>query len=130
MSELAKTLLNLRSLRAFSQDLTFDQLTEIQVKLTTVVEERQLQELENEEANEKREAQLKAVADMLKRDGIALDDLVAALAKQPKGAQKGKRAPRPAKYRYTDESGAEKTWTGQGRTPSGLVDKNLEEYLI
>ena len=49
-------------------------------------------------------------------DGIDPNDLMAALEKQPAKA-KTKRAPRPAKYRYTDENGDEKTWTGQGRTP-------------
>ncbi|EGU36842.1 H-NS family nucleoid-associated regulatory protein, partial [Vibrio scophthalmi] len=56
-----------------------------------------------------------------------INDLMTALAKQP---IKSKRAPRPAKYRYMDENGEEKTWTGQGRTPSALVDKNLDDFLI
>lgn len=41
MSELTKTLLNIRSLRAFSRELTLEQLEEALDKLTTVVAERQ-----------------------------------------------------------------------------------------
>ena len=47
----------------------------------------------------------------------------------------GKRAPRPAKYKYTDVDGSEKTWTGQGRTPVVIRDaiangKTLEDFAI
>ncbi|KFA96007.1 H-NS family histone-like protein, partial [Vibrio sp. ER1A] len=41
MSELTKTLLNIRSLRAFARELTIEQLEEALEKLTTVVGERQ-----------------------------------------------------------------------------------------
>ena len=50
------------------------------------------------------------------------------------GSAKAKRAPRPAKYRYT-EDGQEKTWTGQGRMPKAIAEaieggKALENFLI
>jgi DNA-binding protein StpA len=46
-----------------------------------------------------------------------------------------KRKPREAKYRFIDQNGEEKTWTGQGRTPkpiaSALADgKSLDDFLI
>lgn len=46
-----------------------------------------------------------------------------------------KRAPRPAKYKYVDEDGQEKNWTGQGRTPAVIkaaIDngKSLDDFLI
>lgn len=49
-------------------------------------------------------------------------------------ASKGKRAPRPAKYRYLD-NGVEKTWTGQGRMPSAIAKavaegKSVEDFAI
>ena len=48
---------------------------------------------------------------------------------------KAKRAPRPAKYKYVDATGNEKTWTGQGRTPSAIQEqldagKSLEEFAL
>ncbi|EGU30964.1 DNA-binding protein H-NS [Vibrio ichthyoenteri ATCC 700023] len=129
MSDLASILLNIRSLRAFSRELTLEQLQDALAKLTKVTDERQTEELELMAEREEKEAKLKEIADSLKKDGIVLNDLIAALEKQPSKA-KTKRAPRPAKYRYTDEKGNEKTWTGQGRTPSALVDKNLDDFLI
>ncbi|MEB5519401.1 transcriptional regulator, partial [Vibrio cholerae] len=40
MSEITKTLLNIRSLRAYARELTIEQLEEALDKLTTVVQER------------------------------------------------------------------------------------------
>lgn len=37
----------------------------------------------------------------------------------------GKRQVRSAKYKYVDDNGVEKTWTGQGRTPS-VIQKALD----
>lgn len=129
MSELTKTLLNIRSLRAFSRELTLEQLEEIKQKLSAVIDERKIEEAELNAEREEKEAKLKEIAATLKRDGIDVGELMAALSNQP-ATKKAKRAPRPAKYRYTDDNGHEKTWTGQGRTPSFLVDKNLDDYLI
>ncbi|HHF8101288.1 TPA: H-NS family nucleoid-associated regulatory protein, partial [Escherichia coli] len=44
-------------------------------------------------------------------------------------------APRPAKYKYIDTDGSEKTWTGQGRTPRAIAaaleaGKTLEDFEI
>ncbi len=49
-------------------------------------------------------------------------------------AAKRTRAPRPAKYKYT-EDGVEKTWTGQGRMPKAIAHAveggaALESFLI
>lgn len=129
MSELTKTLLNIRSLRAFSRELTLEQLEEIKQKLSAVIDERKIEEAELDAEREEKEAKLKEIAATLKRDGIDVGELMAALSNQP-ATKKAKRAPRPAKYRYIDDNGNEKTWTGQGRTPSFLVDKNLDDYLI
>ncbi|PMH46754.1 transcriptional regulator [Vibrio sp. 10N.286.49.B3] len=135
MSELTKTLLNIRSLRAFSRELTLEQLEEALEKLTTVVQERQEVEAEDRAAKAEREAKLAEYAAMIAKDGIELDDLIAALSGEAKATPKKKRAPRPAKYKYIDGNGDEKTWTGQGRTPSAIQDqldagKSLEEFAL
>lgn len=50
--------------------------------------------------------------------------------------EKKPRKVRPAKYKYVDASGEEKTWTGQGRTPKAIQDKidnhgaTLDDFLI
>ncbi|EHJ9984840.1 H-NS histone family protein [Vibrio parahaemolyticus] len=134
MSELAKTLLNLRSLRAFARELSFEQLEEALGKFTTVVEERreadELEQLERAEQEEK----MAAIAKQIAQEGIDVEELVRALAGETKAKQSAKRAPRPAKYKYMD-NGKEKTWTGQGRTPTAIqaqldAGKSLDEFLI
>ncbi|MGF1747096.1 H-NS family nucleoid-associated regulatory protein [Vibrio minamisatsumaniensis] len=134
MSELTKTLLNIRSLRAFSRELTLEQLEEALDKLTIVVQERQESEAEERAAKEEQEAKLSAIAEQIAKDGIDVADLIAALSGEAK-TKTAKRAPRPAKYTYVDGNGNEKTWTGQGRTPSAIQEqldagKSLEEFAI
>ena len=135
MSELTKTLLNIRSLRAFSRELTLEQLEEALEKLSLVVSERK--ETEEVELAERAEqgAKLAAIAEQIAKEGIDVAALISALAGETKTKSKAKRAPRPAKYKYVDTNGDEKTWTGQGRTPSAIQDildsgKSLEEFLI
>lgn len=136
MSELTKTLLNIRSLRAYARDLTLEQLEEALDKLSTVVQERQEAEAEEQKARAEQEEKLAAIAEQIASDGIDVDALISALSTETKGKKaKGKRAPRPPKYKYIDNAGVERTWTGQGRTPSTIQEaldagKSLEEFAI
>jgi len=136
MSEITKTLLNIRSLRAFSRELTLEQLEEALEKLTTVVSERQEAEAKVREEQAAQEAKLSAIAAQIADAGIDPEAVIAALSGENKAKGKSKRAPRPAKYKYTDPaSGEEKTWTGQGRTPSAIqveldAGKTLEDFAI
>ncbi len=129
-----KTLLNIRSLRAFSRELTLEQLEEALDKLTTVVIERQESEEAERVALAEQYTKLEEIATQIALEGIDVEALINALAGQPKS--KGtKRPPRPAKYRYLDENGKEKTWTGQGRTPSAIqtqldAGQSIDEFLI
>lgn len=135
MTELTKTLLNIRSLRAFSRELTLAQLEEALEKLTLVVEERREQE-ENEAAERKaQEAKLAEIANQITQNGIDVQALISALSGEAKPKSSSKRAPRPAKYKYTDANGEEKTWTGQGRTPSTIqqaldAGQSLSDFAI
>ncbi|KOO16440.1 transcriptional regulator [Vibrio xuii] len=135
MSELTKTLLNIRSLRAFSRELTLEQLEEALDKLTIVVSERKESEEADRAAAAEQEAKLAAIAEQISKDGIDVEALISALSGESKTKTKSKRAPRPAKYKYVDATGDEKTWTGQGRTPSAIQEqldagKSLEDFLI
>ncbi|EGR4095802.1 transcriptional regulator, partial [Vibrio cholerae] len=58
MSEITKTLLNIRSLRAYARELTIEQLEEALDKLTTVVQERKEAEAEEIAARAEQEAKL------------------------------------------------------------------------
>ncbi len=135
MAELTKTLLNIRSLRAFARELTMEQLEEALEKLTLVVAERREQEEADAEAREAQEAKLAEIADQIAASGVDVEALFNALSGEAKPKAKGKRAPRPAKYKYTDTNGEEKTWTGQGRTPSVIqqaldAGRSLEEFAL
>ncbi|EGA70073.1 DNA-binding protein H-NS [Vibrio sinaloensis DSM 21326] len=136
MSELTKTLLNIRSLRAFSRELTLEQLEEALDKLSTVVAERKEAEEAERAAAAEQEAKLSAIAEQIAKDGIDVEALISALAgEKGKTKTKSKRAPRPAKYQYVDANGETKTWTGQGRTPSAIQEqldagKSLDDFLI
>ena len=111
MSNTLRTLSNIRSLRVLARETSLEQLEGLLEKLTIVVEE-------------KRE-EIKA------QDGISADELASLLGKMPTEKKARKPiAPRPAKYRFIDANGNEKTWTGQGRTPRELVGKNLANFEI
>ncbi|BDP33539.1 TPA: H-NS histone family protein [Vibrio parahaemolyticus] len=135
MTELTKVLLNMRSLRAFTRDeMTLEQLEDALNKLTTVVEERREAEELERAAQKEQEEKMSAIAKQIEEQGLDVEQLISALT----GATKAKstRQPRPAKYKYIDENGKEKTWTGQGRTPSIIQaaidsgDKKLEDFAI
>ncbi|EGQ8146647.1 H-NS histone family protein [Vibrio parahaemolyticus O1:K58] len=125
MSELEKTLLNIRSLRALLRELTNAELEEAYSKFKTVVEERRLEEEAIRAEQIKKEEKLADIARQIKEQGLDVYELLSALSSTtPK--KKGKRKPRPAKYKYIDTNGVEKTWTGQGRTPL-VIQKALNE---
>ncbi|EGR3375696.1 transcriptional regulator [Vibrio parahaemolyticus] len=125
MSELEKTLLNIRSLRALLRELTNAELEEAYSKFKTVVEERRLEDEAIRVEKIKKEEKLADIAKQIKEQGLDVYELLSALSSTtPK--KKGKRKPRPAKYKYIDTNGVEKTWTGQGRTPL-VIQKALDE---
>lgn len=134
MNEFLKVLLNIRSLRATCRELTLEQLEESLEKLTAIVTERQQDESAERQARAEHQRKITEYAEMLKAAGIDPAELVGSVAIDAPKAGKGKRAPRPAKYRYLD-NGVEKTWTGQGRMPSVIAKavadgKSVEEFAI
>ena len=131
MSETLKTLSNIRSLRVLARETSLEQLETLLEKLTIVIEEKRkdvkAQELEQAKFLES----LNKYKEMLAQDGISADELASLLSNAPVERKSRKPiAPRPAKYKFVDVNGNEKTWTGQGRTPRELVGKNLSEFEI
>ncbi|WP_200813402.1 H-NS family histone-like protein [Photobacterium malacitanum] len=118
MNNMIDTLLNLRSLRAQAREMSIEDLQEGLQKFTQVVEERRVEEEAARAENKEQEAKLQKYRDMLAAEGITPEELIALIGDSPK--TKKKRAARPAKYKFVDENGDEKTWTGQGRTPKAL----------
>ncbi|WP_323066416.1 H-NS family nucleoid-associated regulatory protein [Aeromonas jandaei] len=135
MNDFLKILLNIRSLRAALRELSFEQLVEIREKFEEIFAEREQQENKIKAESAERLQKLAEFTEMLKQAGIDPSELVGTAAPaKSEGSTKAKRAPRPAKYRYT-EDGQEKTWTGQGRMPKAIAEavaagKALDDFLI
>ena len=133
MSESIKILNNIRTLRAQAREFSLETLDEMLEKLTTVVEERRQEYVSYRKEREERQAKLEAFRLQLLEDGIDPADLLSGLSSSSK--PKSNREPRPAKYKYIDENGEQKTWTGQGRTPKAIATaieagKALEDFVI
>lgn len=135
MNDFLKILMNIRSLRAVLRELSYEQLVEAKGKFDEIYAEREQQESKLREESAERLQKLAEFTEMLKEAGIDPSELVGTAAPaKADGSAKAKRAPRPAKYKYT-EDGQEKTWTGQGRMPKTIAEavangRALEEFLI
>lgn len=136
MSEEFKLLGSIRTLRAQARGTSLEILEEILEKLTAIVEEKRHEEESGLKEREERKAKLLAIREQLLADGIDPQELLTnSNPPSTTKKQKSSRSPRPAKYRYTDEDGNEKSWTGQGRTPKAIKQaldsgKNLKDFLI
>ncbi|EJG0525762.1 H-NS histone family protein, partial [Vibrio parahaemolyticus] len=98
MSELGKMLLNIRNLRALLHELTNAELEEAYFKFKTVVEECRLEEDAIRTEQIKKEEKLADIARQIKEQGLDVYELLSTLSSTtPK--KKGKRKPRPAKYK-------------------------------
>ncbi|KAE9539044.1 H-NS histone family protein [Ursidibacter maritimus] len=134
MSEVLKTLSNIRSLRVLAREVTLEQLEGLLGKLTIVVEEKR-EVVKAEEAEvAKRLESLNKYRELLAQDGISAEELALLLGSSTESKKREPRTPRPAKYKYVD-NGVEKTWTGQGRTPSVIqkaldAGKSLKDFEI
>ena len=133
MSEALKVLNNIRTLRAQARETDLATLEEILEKLTVIVEERREEETKVQQEQAERLAKIEALRAKLLEDGIDPAELLGSVSATK--STKSKRAPRPAKYKYVDENGSEKLWTGQGRTPKAIAaalenGKTLEDFEI
>ena len=135
MSESLKPFNNIRTLRAQARESSLEVLEEILEKLTSVVEERRLEESQAQAKEEERTRKLEEFRQLLEKQNINPEELIQSMG-TGKTARKSKRAQRPAKYEYIDENGESKTWTGQGRTPAVIkqaIDnegKSMNDFLI
>ena len=134
MSELAKGLTNLRSLRAAVRELTLEQAEGALEKLQTAVEEKRAIEAELIKAETERKERLAKYKELMEKEGITPEELQEIFGTATTSAR-AKRPPRPAKYAFIDENGERKTWTGQGRTPRTIQNalnsgKSLSDFEI
>ncbi|MDB7823419.1 H-NS family nucleoid-associated regulatory protein [Klebsiella pneumoniae] len=132
MTDAIKALNNIRTLRAQARETDLATLEEILEKLTAIVEDKRQEETIAQQQNAERQGKIEALRAQLLEDGIDPSELLGSVKSSRPAAV---RAPRPAKYKYIDENGDEKTWTGQGRTPKVIAaalesGKVLEDFAI
>ncbi|EIZ1085898.1 H-NS histone family protein [Klebsiella oxytoca] len=135
MSDSLKTLNNIRTLRAQARELSPETIEELIEKLIVIAGERREEEKAKEEANREHKEKIQKLRDLLAEQGVDPYELIEEGGSVKPRKQKKVREKRPAKYKYTDETGAERTWSGQGRTPVGIkaaleTGKTLEDFLI
>lgn len=135
ISEALQVLNNIRTLRVKARETDLATLEEMVEKLSVIIEERREEENAARREQEKHQAKLEAFRQRMLEDSIDPAELLSLTSPLAKATIKSRRAPRPAKYKYTDENGNEQTWTGQGRTPKTIVaaleeGKTLEDFAI
>lgn len=137
MSETIKSLNNIRILRAQARECTLETLEEILEKLQAIVDERRSEEETLKAEQAERETKRLRLLELIAQEGFHPADLVettSVVFKAPKIPSK--RAARPAKYKFIDENGELKTWTGQGRMPTPIRQgienegKTMDDFLI
>ncbi|AST69266.1 DNA-binding protein [Kosakonia cowanii] len=132
MTDAIKALNNIRTLRAQARETDLATLEEILEKLTAIVEDKRQEETIAKQQNAERQGKIEALRAQLLEDGIDPAELLGNVKPSRPTAV---RAARPAKYKYIDENGDDKTWTGQGRTPKVIAaalksGKVLEDFAI
>ncbi|EDI4472426.1 DNA-binding protein [Salmonella enterica] len=128
-----RLLTNIRSVRVFARETSFEQLLEIQEKLNAVIEERR-EDAEREAAERhEREKKRQELLQLIAGEGFSPEELLGLSENTPKP---GKRTlPKaPPKYQF-DENGETKYWSGRGRTPKPIDEalkagRSLDEFLI
>lgn len=135
MSDLLRTLSNIRSLRVAAREASLEQMEALLEKVTLVVAEKREEVKAQEAESAERLARLNKYKELLEQDGISAEELAVLLGSAGERKKREPKAPRPAKYQFVDENGVTKTWTGQGRTPKVLqqaldAGKSLVDFEI
>lgn len=129
-----KKLLNIRSLRAMTNEMSMEQLEESFLKYKAVYEERNHRHILEIEEEAQKKAKLDQIIAAMEQDGVTIEDVLEFASTQKLPTKRRKyRTPKP-RYKWI-ENGEEKTWTGQGRKPkffSNLIQNggDIEDYAI
>lgn len=128
-----KVLLNIRSVRVFARETSFEQLLEMQEKLNTAIEERR-EEAEREAAERaERDKKRQELLNLIAEEGFSPEELLGLAEDTPKTRKKT--LPKaPPKYQF-EENGETKYWSGRGRTPKPIDEalkagRSINDFLI
>ena len=125
-----RNLSNSRFIKSAINGATFEQLNTIREKVNFVVESLIEDAKAQEEEAKARLDKIAKIKEDLLSQGLTIEDLVSL---EPAKVNKGRKF--PPKYRFTDENGQERTWSGQGARPRALQKllnegHSLESFLI
>ncbi|EQB9977809.1 H-NS family nucleoid-associated regulatory protein [Enterobacter hormaechei] len=118
MSDALTQLNNIRTLRSQTREISLDVLEDVLEKFKIILIERREEETLRLANESQRRDKLETLRQMMLDEGIDPSELLAAIGSP--GKAKRTRSPRPAKYRYTNETGESKIWSGQGRMPKRI----------
>ncbi|MCH8492180.1 MAG: H-NS histone family protein [Idiomarina sp.] len=136
MSEFTDILTHARRLNAATKELTVAELSEVASKLAGIIEQRKEDEAEQERALAAKQLEVARIRKEIEAAGLSPEDILGGAVSSTKTASKKQaRTPRPAKYKYIDANGQQKTWTGQGRTPKAIQEaldagRSLNEFAL
>ena len=128
-----KLLLNIRSVRVFARETSFEQLLEMQEKLNAVIEERR-EEAEREAAERaERERKRQELLQLIAGEGFSPEELLG-LSEDAQKTRKKTLPKAPPKYQF-EENGETKYWSGRGRSPKPIDEalkagRSLEDFRI
>lgn len=117
MSDALTQLKNIRTLRSQTREMSLDALEDILEKFKIILIERREEETLRLAKESQRRDKLETLRQMMLDEGIDPSELMAAVGSP--GKVKRTRSPRPAKYRYTDETGESKHGQVRGECRSG-----------
>jgi DNA-binding protein H-NS len=95
---------------------------------------RELEAEQNRRRAEKRKVLKAQISDMVKAQGLSLNELFSQPGKA-RSQPKGKSQPEATKVKYRNPDNASQTWAGTGRKPAWIVEalasgKTLEELRV
>lgn len=131
-TQIQQILLNKKMFKAAAKSFSFSELLIAQTNLNTLVESRREAAEAEQKAQAERNEKILEIKIQMEKLGFTADDL----AGTPIITKAKKTRPqKPPKYEFLDENNEIKTWTGQGRTPKGILTYintggTLEELLI
>lgn len=127
---------NIRSIKAQTRNIPLEQLYLIQTKLKQIINERQQEDDEAKQNLIEHNKKIDAYLQQIKNDGVAVTELLKKANLPAFKKRRKMRHPRPPKYKYIDNEGNLRTWTGQGRMPKPIQlalnsqTKSLSDFLI
>ncbi|GAA5107754.1 DNA-binding transcriptional regulator H-NS [Orbus sasakiae] len=127
---------NIRSIRAQTKHLPLNELESVLDKLKQVVAERQIEDKHAKANLAKHNQKVEQYLAQIKQDGINITELLKKADFPTFKKLRKNRPTRPPKYKYFDQQGNLRTWTGQGRMPKPIqlalhnTKKSLKDFLI